>query len=272
MHLVGCAHWGTLNVAERVPDPPTVTSTYLAPPRLELPADTEIRPSAQPPPPGSTVIAISSAHCRSTDDECLQALVDETRRLGGNGLYGVHPESGRRGSSSMVGSVTFDDRLSSPPPLVSETRLLLQPKTGAPAVDVFLERKNPQDELAFWQLVCKLPCSTGVDADSSYRLRAPALPNEKPLALDSPFHERLRVTVRPGKPDYSRFWWGLGITLFSGAVTGGTTAYFAASKGSSAGVAELTVGLSILPCLFVGIEDMLLGPVNRVELAVEPDG
>ena len=272
LSMAGCAHWGTLNVAERAPDPPTVISTYLAPPRPSFPADTEVVATAKPPPPGSTVIAVSTAPCASGDDLCLQALLDEARRLGGNGLYGVHPEYARRGASSMVGSVAFDDRLASVPLADSETELRLERGAGQPAVDVFLERKSPQDEIAFWQLVCKLPCTAGVGADASYRLRAPALPSEKPVALDTRLRERVRVTVRPGKPDYSRFWWGLGITLFSAAVSGGTTAYFLANQGSSAGIAELTIGLTILPCLLIGIEDMLLGPVRRVEVAVEPDG
>jgi hypothetical protein len=277
---VGCAHWGTTNVADELPALPSVSSTYLAPVRPPLAPEVTVSATMEPPPPGSTVLAISRARCYSGPEDCLHALLDETRRLGGNGLFGLHPESVPRAGMSLVGSVTFDDRAPTAPPPGRETELNLGPGAVAP-VDVFLERREhdvlvggPRDtsSVESWHLVCKLPCRADIDSEGTYRLTAPALADEKPLALEPPVHDRVQVALRPGKSDWSRFWVGLGITLFAGGVTGGTTAYYFANRGTSSGLAELTVGLSILPCVFVGLEDMLLGPVRHVELAVDPNG
>ncbi len=281
LSIAGCAHWGTTNIAEQPPALPPVTSTFLAPARPSLPSEVTVSATMEPPPPGSTVLAVSKAHCPTGPEDCLHALLDETRRLGGNGLFGLHPETAPRVSMALVGSVAFDPRASALAPVGRETELRLRPATEDPRVEVFLERQErnvlvggPRDTSAIesWHLVCKLPCTAGIDTEARYRLTAPALVGAEPLALTPPVREHVQVALRKGKSDYTRFWWGLGITLVTGAITGGTMAYYFGNQNSSAGLAELTVGLTLLPCLIIGIEDMLRGPVRRVELATGPDG
>jgi hypothetical protein len=273
--LSGCAHWGTSNVSDFAPELPHVASTYLAPVRPALPADAFVTASRQAPPPGSTVLAISKARCDSGTDHCLLALVDEAHRIGGTGLYGLHTETTYRVGTFQIGSIAFDPGASAPASLGRRTEVDLRPGKGAPGVAVFLERRDTREELPFWRLVCKLPCTADLDTEASYRLNAPQLADEPPLDLRLPrfqLSDRIQVTTGQGKPDYSRFWLGLGLTLVAGGVAGGTMAYYFANQGSPAAVAELTVGQLILPCLLYGILYMLEGPVNRVELATEPEG
>src|SRR5579863_4310888 len=275
LSLTGCAHWGTTNLGS-VPAPPPVASTYLAPARPPTPSQTVVPATTEPPPAGSTVIAISRVPCSGEPERCLRALLDEAHRLGGDGVFGIHRESVPRGGTAWVGSVAFSGRPTVPlPPSGRETALRWQPQAGEPQ-DVFLERRERDLVLQgppspwtveSWRLLCKLPCTADLDDKSSYRLVAPELQDEPPLRLAPPQGSRMRVVARPGRRAYGRFWGGLAMTLAGGAVTGGTTAYYLANQRSSSGLAELTVGLVMLPCLLLGLEEMLLGPVNHVELA-----